>query len=272
MKRAIFRALVSLGILSSIGLSSAQDASVTEDEEKALKEALKQLAEGINPAEIWYEQGKELVKKYNIDKCDFGLGPGVFKGALAQLPRYFPDAKKVMDLETRLGWCLQQYAGMAPEQVRKFAMQCWGKTNCFSEYEAMVTYLSMESNGYKFNVNLKDPQVKKMYELGKKVYYARMGPWDFNCATCHAGKQQQRIRASALWSIDRGEVGSAVNKFPIYRVSWNQVFPMHYRYAECLRQTRLPYLKPHSDIAVALSTYLYGSANGTEIKVPAIAR
>ncbi len=271
MRRVILTAIISGALLS--GVSYAQQKELTPEEEmKLLQEAIKQLKEGINPAEVWYESGKELVKKYNLDKCDFGLGPGVFKGALAQLPRYFPDTKRVMDLETRLAWCLQQYAGMTPEQTTKFAMQCWGKTNCFSEYEAIVTYISMESNGHKINVNLNDPRVKKMYEIGKRIFYARIGPWDFNCAVCHAGKEAKRIRSSALYSVDRGEGGDAVKKFPVYRVTWAQVFPMHYRYAECTRQMRWPLTLPHTDFAVALSTYLYGSANGTVIEIPGIGR
>ena len=226
MKKTALLALFSAACLTAVP-AKAQELT-PEEEAKLLQEALKMLAEGINPAEIWYETGKDLIKKYNLDKCDFGLGPGVFKGALAQLPRYFPDAKKVMDLETRLGWCLEKYAGMSREQVIKMATQCWGKTNCMGEYDAIVTYLSMESNGYKINVNLKDPRVKKMYDLGKKAFYARMGPWDFNCAGCHAGKELKRIRASVLYSVDRpGESGEAVRKFPVYRVSWAQVFPMH---------------------------------------------
>jgi len=47
---------------------------------------------------------------------------------------------------------------------------------------------------------------------------------------------------------------------------------MHYRYAECMRQMRWPIFEPHSDLAVALSTFLYGNANGTEIQVPGIGR
>ena len=40
--------------------------------------------------------------KVSFERCDLGLGPGVVKGAYARLPRYFADAGKVMDLETRL--------------------------------------------------------------------------------------------------------------------------------------------------------------------------
>jgi sulfur-oxidizing protein SoxA len=252
----------------------AQDQELSPEEEiRLVQEFNRMMAEGINPGEIWAEMGKEAFKKYNLDKCDFGLGPGKIEGALAQLPRYFPDAKRVMDLETRIGWCLQQYAGMTPEQVKKFVQQCWGKSQCMGEYDAIVMYVSMASNGQKINVNLKDPQVKRMYEIGKQIYYARLGPWDFNCATCHAGQKEVRIRATVLWSADRpGEAGKAVSIFPKYLVRWSQPMTMHYRYSECMRQMRWPAFEPHSDLAVALSAFLYGTANGTEIKVPGIGR
>jgi len=35
----------------------------------------------------------------------------VVKGAYAELPRYFPDAKRVMDLETRLVYCMVSQQG-----------------------------------------------------------------------------------------------------------------------------------------------------------------
>lgn len=258
-------------MLAGSMMASSQDLS-PEEEIKQVQEFNKLMAEGINPGEIWAEMGKEAFKKYNLDKCDFGLGPGKIEGALAQLPRYFPDAGKVMDLETRIGWCLQKYANMKPEEVKKFVMQCWGKSQCMGEYDAIVMYISMASNGQPIKVNLKDPHVKRMYEIGKRIFYARVGPWDFNCATCHAGTKVSTIRATVLWSMDRGEVGKAVSIFPKYLVRWYQPMTMHYRYAECMRQMRWPTFEPHSDLGVALSTFLYGSANGTPIKVPGIGR
>ncbi len=61
-----------------------------------------------SPAELFELEGKALwkkpqgVKQVSLEKCDLGLGPGVVKGAYARLPRYFKDADRVMDLETRL--------------------------------------------------------------------------------------------------------------------------------------------------------------------------
>ena len=33
-------------------------------------------------------------------------------GAFAELPRFFADADKVMDLETRLMWCMERLQGL----------------------------------------------------------------------------------------------------------------------------------------------------------------
>ncbi len=57
--------------------------------------------------------------KVSLEKCDLGLGPGVVKGAYAQLPRYFADADRVMDLETRLVWCRVKLQGMSEADAMK---------------------------------------------------------------------------------------------------------------------------------------------------------
>src|SRR5438132_13486018 len=65
-----------------------------------------------NPAELWEGRGEALWKQQrgpqnvSLERCDLGLGAGVVKGAYAHLPRSFPEADRVMDLETRLVWCM----------------------------------------------------------------------------------------------------------------------------------------------------------------------
>lgn len=72
----------------------------------AINEYRELLADG-NPSELVAAQGEELwktprgPKKASLEQCDLGLGPGVVKGASAQLPRFFKDTGKVQDLETR---------------------------------------------------------------------------------------------------------------------------------------------------------------------------
>src|SRR5579864_4173464 len=74
------------------------------------------LQEG-NPAELWEIRGADLwrqkrgPKQVSLEGCDLGLGTGIVKGAYAQMPRYFADADRVMDLETRLLWCMVRLQG-----------------------------------------------------------------------------------------------------------------------------------------------------------------
>ncbi|MCY1301706.1 sulfur oxidation c-type cytochrome SoxA [compost metagenome] len=144
------------------------------------------LAEG-NPAELWEAAGEELWKKpagpknASLEQCDLGKGPGVTKGAYAELPRYFKDANKVMDLEQRLAYCRMTLQGLTKEEATKNPFSASGKP---SDIERLVAYLTGESRGVKMNVQLNHPEEKRTYALGQKMFFYRGGAYDFACATC----------------------------------------------------------------------------------------
>src|SRR5512141_1997562 len=77
----------------------------------------RELLQDGNPAELWELRGETLwktkrgPKNVSLEQCDLGKGPGVVKGAYASLPRYFADADRVMDLETRLVHCMVTQQG-----------------------------------------------------------------------------------------------------------------------------------------------------------------
>ena len=48
-----------------------------------------------------------------------GKGPGVLKGAYAELPRYFKDTNKVEDVESRLVTCMVTLQGFGAEEIKK---------------------------------------------------------------------------------------------------------------------------------------------------------
>src|ERR1043166_8966607 len=54
---------------------------------------------------LWKE--KRGPKNASLEGCDLGKGPGKVEGAFAELPRYFKDADRVLDLESRLVWCME---------------------------------------------------------------------------------------------------------------------------------------------------------------------
>ena len=88
-------ALFALG-LGVAAMVSAQPKDSTEAE----IEKYRQMLQDGNPAELVSLKGEGLWKKKqgpkqaSLELCDLGLGPGVVKGANAQLPRYFPMAMR----------------------------------------------------------------------------------------------------------------------------------------------------------------------------------
>jgi L-cysteine S-thiosulfotransferase len=68
-----------------------------------------------NPALWTVEEGEALFhaprgpNNVSLEGCDFGKGPGVLEGAYVELPRYFEDTGKVMDLGNRLIYCMKTF-------------------------------------------------------------------------------------------------------------------------------------------------------------------
>ena len=229
-----------------------------------------------NPAELWEARGEALwkeprgPKRTSLEKCDLGLGAGVVKGAYAQLPRYFPDADRVMDLETRLVYCLVTQQGYTEVDARKNPFGSGNERK--SVIEALVAYVTSESRGAKMNVSLDHPRMKEMYALGEKMFYFRGGSHDFACATCHA-EDNKRIRLQDLPNLTtRDGAQKAYTTWPAYRVSQGELRSFQWRLYDCFRQQRFPELVFTSDASIALTTFLARNANGAPFDAPAIKR
>ncbi|AEI78809.1 sulfur oxidation protein SoxA [Cupriavidus necator N-1] len=266
------RAALAAAATAAVASAAAVHAQGSTAEEIAKYRQM--LAEG-NPAELWEAAGEELWKKpagpknASLEQCDLGKGPGVTKGAYAELPRYFKDASKVMDLEQRLAYCRMTLQGLTKEEATKNPFSSSGKP---SEIERLVAYLTGESRGVKMNVQLSHPEEKRTYALGEKMFFYRGGAYDFACATCHA-VDGQRIRLQDLPNLltDKG-AQAAYTTWPAYRVSQGEVRTMQHRLYDCLRQQRFPEPAYGSDVITALTMFLAKNANGGTYDGPAMKR
>jgi len=251
---------------------SAALAESTSDEIAKYREAL----QDGNPAELWEARGEEMWKaprgpnKVSFASCDLGLGPGVVKGAYAELPRYFPDAKRVMDLETRLVYCMVSQQGYGESDALR---NTFGNGSAHrSDLEALAAYVTSQSRGVAMNVALDEPHMRDMYRLGEKMFYYRGGTHDFACATCH-GDDGKRIRLQDLPNLTKIEgAQKAYTTWPAYRVSQGELRTFQWRLNDCFRQQRFPELEFGSDASIALTAYLAGRANGAAYDGPAIKR
>ena len=229
-----------------------------------------------NPAELWEVRGEGLwkqkrgPKQASLEQCDLGQGPGVVKGAYAQLPRYFADADRVMDLETRILWCMGSLQGFSDADSRK---QLFGNGNeRKSDMEAIVAYVTSESRGIPMKVGLANPKEAEMYRIGERIFYFRGGPHDFGCVTCH-GDDGKRIRLQDLPNLTTKEgAQKAYTTWPAYRVSQGELRSFQWRLYDCFRQQRFPELVFGSDASIALTMFLARNANGAPFAAPAIKR
>ena len=269
-RRKVAVGIGAIALVVAIGSAFAQSSTV--DEIAKYREAL----QDGNPAELWEARGEEMWTKprgprqVSFTACDLGQGPGVVKGAYAELPRYFADAKRVMDLETRLVWCMVNQQGMSEADAMKNPFGNGNRRK--SDLEALAAYVTSQSRGVKMNVALDEPHVRDMYRLGEKMFFYRGGTHDFACATCH-GDDGKRIRLQDLPNLTHvAGAQKAYTTWPAYRVSQGELRTFQWRLNDCFRQQRFPELTFGSDASIALTAYLAGRANGAPFDGPAIKR
>ena len=261
-------AIAAAGIACAVPLVLAQSAA---DEIEKYRRAL----QDGNPAELWEARGEEMWKKpagpksASLERCDLGKGPGVVKGAYAEMPRYFADADRVMDLESRLVWCRVTLQGMSEADAKR---NPFGSPERKSDIEALVAYVTGQSRGVKMNVSLEHPKMREAYAVGEKIFFFRGGPHDFACATCH-GEDGKRIRLQDLPNLtSKAGAQKGYSTWPAYRVSQGELRTFQWRLNDCFRQQRFPELDFTSPASVALTTFLAYNANGAAFDAPAIKR
>jgi len=253
-------------------------ASAQDETERALEKYRQMLRDDpwSNPALLDADRGEALwktpagPKNASLETCDLGKGPGVVDGAFAELPRYFADADRVLDLESRLMWCMETLQGVPRTQLVRQPFPSGGQP--IKDLGAIATFVASKSNGMKFAAKLDRPQEKEVLAMGHDIFFRRQGPHDFACATCHADSGK-RIRLQGLPFLSQPEEArKVIGEWPAYRVSSTHVMTMQHRLFDCYWQMRMPQLQIGSDVSVALTAYLVKSAEGGEISAPGLKR
>jgi L-cysteine S-thiosulfotransferase len=247
-----------------------------EDETAAGIQEYRDLLSDGNPAELWVLSGEELwftsvgPKGTSLETCDLGKGPGVVRGAYVELPRYFPDVKKVMDLEQRLIHCRMAIQGLSYSDVTSYPFTKTGQET--SEIEMLVAFIASESRGMHMNIPLEHAEEQKMFDLGEQIFYFRAGSHDFGCITCHSG-DNRRVRLQELPNFrNQDQARKTYGSWPAYRVSAGEVRTMQHRLYDCFRQQRFPEAIYGHDMITALIMFLAKSADGGVYNAPAMKR
>jgi len=247
---------------------------LAQDAKKEIQHYRQMVAEG-SPAELFEIEGQTLWEKpqgpknVSLEQCDLGLGPGMVKGAYARLPRYFKDADRVMDLETRLLHCMMTLQGRTREEA---ASRVFGSADRPSEMESLSAYIAAQSRGVRMSPGTTHPKEKQAYELGRALYFHRAGAWDFSCASCH-GEEGKRIRMQDLPVLYKPEhARPVVSTWPAYRVSTSQFITLQWRMNNCYQQMRMPEPDFGSGTTVALILFLTATGKGELYRGPGTKR
>lgn len=267
---------VVLAICVSCAVAKAGDtaADATEQELAKYREMINDPL--ANPAYFNVDRGAALwtlkrgAKGLSFEGCDLGEGPGKLEGAYARLPRYFADAGRVMDLEQRLLWCMEQVQGLETADViaRRFAGP--GVT---SDMEDLAAFIANKSNGMRIEAQASRREEQELARVGGELFRRRAGPLDFSCATCH-GEDGKRIRLQTLPNMSKAgkDAQGAVGTWPAYRVSQSQTRTLQHRLWDCYKQMRMPEPAYASEGITALELYLMGLGDGGTIEAPSIKR
>lgn len=276
-------------LLIAIPLAAAMASTAYAADEKTPTEVLRGLIDSVdslyltqssqnlmmmddNPALWTVDEGEELFhtprgpNNVSLEGCDFGKGPGVLKGAVAELPRYFADTDRVMDLESRLVHCMTTLQGFSLDD--KAVKQRHGSG---SDQMKLQSYISAQSNGMPWNPPLRHPLEIAMRDAGEAIFYRRSGPLDFNCATCH-GQTGKRIRASVLPNVHVPQEWTKAISWPAFRVGHQNARSTEHRVRGCFWQMRHGQNVPGSDASIAVISFWTDAARGQPAILPDMKR
>jgi sulfur-oxidizing protein SoxA len=267
-------AAAALVAVAPIPQAAAQGTPIEQDP-TAEFEKFRAVLEADNPAELFEANGEELwkakrgPKNASLEQCDLGLGPGVVKGAYVQLPRYFADVDKVMDAEQRVVHCMVRLQGFKFEELAKQPFSTAVRT---PDPVSITTYVAAQSRNMKIAPGQTHPKERDTYEVGRRVYYYRAGPYDFSCATCH-GEDGLRIRTQNLPNFTKPEQAiRSYQGWPGYRMTGGVMHTLQWRMWDCFRQQRFPQPGYVSDTITALLTYMAVNSAGQVYRGPGIKR
>jgi sulfur-oxidizing protein SoxA len=217
------------------------------------KRAQWQEMEDFPPYEIAIDEGADLYDTPLADGSSYADCLGEDAPVVKQhYPRFDSDRGEVVTLELAINECRER-AGDEP----------WDYLG--PEMNALTAFIAYESRGEPIAVAVPDDAAAQAaYEDGKAFFYTRRGQLNFACSSCHITMAGNQLRAERLSAA----IGHATH-WPVYRLKWKEVGPLHLRFMECNSQVRAVPLEPQSESYRNLEYFLTSLAQGLELNGPA---
>jgi sulfur-oxidizing protein SoxA len=135
-------------------------------------------------------------------------------------PYYDPAGDRVVTFEMDINRCLRDNG----EAEYEF--------NDNATMGTLTAYARTLSDGMRVNVRIEGAGALAKYEQGKKLYFTRIGQYNFACASCHMANAGRILRTEFL----SPSVGQSTH-WPVFRAGDN-LNTLHMRYRRCMEQMR----------------------------------
>lgn len=209
--------------------------------------------EDFPPYEIAIDEGADLYEEPLADGSSYAACLGEDAPVVKQhYPRFDPASGQVETLEQRINSC-RESAGNKP----------WDYLG--PQMSSLMAFIAYESRGERFAIEVpEDPRAQAAYEDGKEFFYTRRGQLNFACSSCHVTMAGNALRAERLSAA----LGHTTH-WPVYRLKWKEVGPLHKRFIECNSQVRAVPLAAQSESYRNLEYFLTYMSNDMELNGPA---
>jgi len=203
-----------------------------------------------NPGMLWVDRGRKLWSEKpgtaapSCADCHGDVDRSM-RSVATRYPAYSADAKRVVDLETRIEGCRVARQHLAP------------LTHESEDLLALTTYVAYASRGLPVKVAIDGP-AGGAFERGRQFYVTRHGQMNLSCAQCHEQNAGKQLFGE---TISQGH-GVA---FPAYRLEWQMVGSLARRIRAEMPPAEAPEL---AEVAL----YLAWRAEGLPLEVPGVRR
>ncbi|MGB7915941.1 MAG: sulfur oxidation c-type cytochrome SoxA [Rhodomicrobium sp.] len=186
----------------------------------------------------------------SCEDCHGGGDKNLLKRVAAAYPKYVPDLKEVITLQTRINNCRKIHLGepaIAEEDSRMIGM---------------TAYLRWLARGAPSAVDITGPNAE-VFERGRRLYQTKLGRFQISCAQCHNEKFGQKFGADTL---SQGHPLA----YPAFKSSEGRVISLHERFRMCNKFARAEGQPDSAPDYVALELYLNWRSKSLPITAPGV--
>ena len=210
-----------------------------------------------NPGMLWVDRGARLWRApagpegKSCASCH-GDAASSMNGIATRYPRLDPGVARVVDLEGRINLC----------RTRKQRTDPLGHES--NDLLGLTAFVARQSRGMPVAITL-DPQNRKSYENGRRLYLTRIGQLNLACAHCHDRSWGRRLGAETLSQGHR-------NAYPAYRLEWQKPGSLQRRIRACFFGVRAEMPAYDAPELLDLALYVGWRGNGLAIEAPGVRR